>query len=308
MKKILACLVASTMMLACFATVFATDTEEIVDEVVLVSEEVTEEAVEEVAEEVTDEEAVEEIAEEATDEEAVEEIAEEVTDEEVAEEVAEEAVDEEVVEETEIVAEVSTATVLVDGEEVAFNAYEINYNNYYKLRDVAYALNGTVAGFEVYWDAETNAIELTTGTAYTEVGGELEISELTDVTAEVTPSVIYVDGEEVVLAAYKIEGNNYFKLRDLGELFDFNVSWDEELEAIIVASDESYVDEGLIVDEEVTEEVADEEVIEEVADEEVTEEVTDEETTEEVAEEETVDEEVDEEVADETEEVEVTVE
>ncbi|MGI6733643.1 MAG: hypothetical protein ACOX4J_05660 [Anaerovoracaceae bacterium] len=35
-----------------------------------------------------------------------------------------------------------------------------------------------------------------------------------------TQSTIYVDGEEVALVAYNIDGNNYFKLRDLGKALE----------------------------------------------------------------------------------------
>ena len=37
---------------------------------------------------------------------------------------------------------------------------------------------------------------------------------------------IYVDGERVELEAYAINGNNYVKLRDVGEAVGFNVYWD----------------------------------------------------------------------------------
>jgi hypothetical protein len=49
------------------------------------------------------------------------------------------------------------------------------------------------------------------------------------------------DGVQVTsVAGYNIGGNNFFKLRDLGELFDFNVSWDAKLGSIIVSGNESY--------------------------------------------------------------------
>jgi hypothetical protein len=37
----------------------------------------------------------------------------------------------------------TSSTVLVNGKNVAFDAYNINGNNYFKLRDLAYTLNGT---------------------------------------------------------------------------------------------------------------------------------------------------------------------
>ncbi len=43
-----------------------------------------------------------------------------------------------------------------------------------------------------------------------------------------TPSTqpIYVDGQQASLTAYSIGGNNYVKLRDVGEAVGFNVYWD----------------------------------------------------------------------------------
>lgn len=43
-----------------------------------------------------------------------------------------------------------------------------------------------------------------------------------------TPSTqpIYVDGQRVSMTAYSIGGNNYVKLRDVGEAVGFNVYWD----------------------------------------------------------------------------------
>ena len=37
---------------------------------------------------------------------------------------------------------------------------------------------------------------------------------------------IYLDGQQIQLKAYAIDGNNYVKLRDVGAALDFNVYWD----------------------------------------------------------------------------------
>ncbi|MFI3313800.1 MAG: stalk domain-containing protein [Eubacteriales bacterium] len=132
------------------------------------------------------------------------------------------------------------STVLVDGEEMAFEAYEIYDNNYFKLRDIAYVLNGTDASFEISWNGEVEAIEMTTGDAYTVVGGEM--AEPTGYPKSYLDSTatIYLNGNQVVLTAYTIDDNNYFKLRDLGEAIGFNVSWDSDAETIAIASNEAY--------------------------------------------------------------------
>lgn len=46
------------------------------------------------------------------------------------------------------------------------------------------------------------------------------------VIAELSTQPIYVDGQQVSMAAYNIGGNNYVKLRDIGEKVGFNVYWD----------------------------------------------------------------------------------
>ncbi len=141
---------------------------------------------------------------------------------------------------TVITAEATDSTVLVDGEEVAFEAYNIADNNYFKLRDIAQILSGSAAQFEVDWDGEKEAIDLVTGQAYTTVGGELAEGDGTAKEYVANTSTIYLNGDIVELTAYTINDNNYFKLRDLGEALGFNVSWDNEAETIVIASDEAY--------------------------------------------------------------------
>jgi len=45
------------------------------------------------------------------------------------------------------------------------------------------------------------------------------------ITAEPTWQNIYVDGEQVSMATYNIAGNNYVKLRDIGQKVGSNVYW-----------------------------------------------------------------------------------
>lgn len=50
-------------------------------------------------------------------------------------------------------ADPSSSRVLVNGKEIAFEAYTINGSNYFKLRDLAYALNDDEKGFDVTWNS-----------------------------------------------------------------------------------------------------------------------------------------------------------
>lgn len=124
-----------------------------------------------------------------------------------------------------ITATPTASKVLVNGKEISFDAYTINQNNYFKLRDIASVLSGTNKQFEVTWNSEKGAIDMLSNQAYTPVGGELAAGDGLSKTPVLNTAKVYLDGQEVNLTAYTINGNNYFKLRDLGKLFDFDVSW-----------------------------------------------------------------------------------
>lgn len=137
----------------------------------------------------------------------------------------------------------TASKVLVNGNEVAFDAYNINGNNYFKLRDLAYIINGTQKQFEVGWDGANNAISLTKGKPYTSTGGEMAIRAIKEnKTANPTSSKIYLDGKEVSFTAYNIDGNNYFKLRDIMKTFDVFVGWDGSTNTITLDTSKGYVD------------------------------------------------------------------
>ena len=49
-------------------------------------------------------------------------------------------------------------------------------------------------------------------------------------------STIVLDGKSVSLTGYRVNGNNYYMLRDLGDALDFFVDFDEETDTVIVQS------------------------------------------------------------------------
>lgn len=100
--------------------------------------------------------------------------------------------------------------------------YNIDGNNYFKLRDVAALLDGTVAQFNVGYDNATRTVAITTGRAYDYVGTELQFEKDNAKTAVVSPQTITVDGKAVTgLTAYNIGGSNFFQLRELGRVLGF---------------------------------------------------------------------------------------
>ncbi len=136
----------------------------------------------------------------------------------------------------------TTSNVLVNGKQTAFDAYTVGGNNYFKLRDLAYVLNGTDKQFEVTWDGVNNAILLTSGISYTTAGGEMEGKGISSKTATPTSSKTILDDKEITLTAYTIDGNNYFKLRDIGQTFNFGVTWDGTNNTIIINTNTEYTE------------------------------------------------------------------
>jgi molybdate transport system substrate-binding protein len=120
----------------------------------------------------------------------------------------------------------SAHTIRVDGEEVKFNAYLIGDNNYIMLRDIAYALSGSAAQFDVTWSAAQKTISITTGKAYTRVGGEMTAKGGASKDAALTASKILLDGKSQTFTAYTIGDNNYVQLAEVGKILDFAVTYD----------------------------------------------------------------------------------
>lgn len=136
----------------------------------------------------------------------------------------------------------SATKVLVDGKEVAFEAYIINDFTYFKLRDVAMALNGTEKQFNTVWNETARAINVVTETPYTVAGGELQKGTAKNKTAVFSDGTLYFDEVQKALLAYNIDGNTYFKLRDLAKEIDFGVAWNEQSQMISIQSDSSYTE------------------------------------------------------------------
>ena len=62
--------------------------------------------------------------------------------------------------------------------------------------------------------------------------------------ATLSTNRILVDGQEVRLTAYNINGNNYVMLRDIGRAVGFNIYWDSDAKCVQVESGKPYTGEA----------------------------------------------------------------
>ena len=127
----------------------------------------------------------------------------------------------------------TSARIYLNDSPASIVGYEIGGNNYFKLRDLAYALKDTTSSFDLAWNAGANRVEVYTQRPYAGVKEENPASKRT-VKAVPASAELTVDGKTVEAAAYEINGNNYYKLRDLSELFSFSVHWLEESGSICI--------------------------------------------------------------------------
>lgn len=129
----------------------------------------------------------------------------------------------------------TTPNVYVDGIQKQVYAYNINNNNYFKLRDIAYILDGTGKQFNIVWDAQKNSTHLIKNQPYMSKGNEGKIQlEGNPQVALPIRSLVLVDGKEIYHEAYNINNNYYYKLRDIGESLNLNIEWDEQSNAIYI--------------------------------------------------------------------------
>lgn len=113
----------------------------------------------------------------------------------------------------------------VDGTAYSPAAYKIDGYNYFKLRDIAALLNGTEKQFSVGYDSLTGTVTLTSGQPYAVTDSDLTAIPDSAQNANVSTNVVYINGVQTQLTVYKINGYNYFKLRDLASALNFSVDW-----------------------------------------------------------------------------------
>ena len=128
----------------------------------------------------------------------------------------------------------SDANLILNGVSTPLTAYIINDFNYFKLRDIAFLLQGTDKQFEVKYNAADGSAGIISGEPYTVGGSELSVA--VDGARPYTPttSSILYNGVAHTYEVYLIDNFNYFKLRDLGELLGLEIGWVQETHTVTI--------------------------------------------------------------------------
>ena len=126
--------------------------------------------------------------------------------------------------------------VYVNDARVYPTGYNIADNNYFKLRDI-----GTLVGFGVEWNGETQTVEISTARTTPSTEG-ISDTAASGAMAKVSDQRITVDGVQVNMTAYQIDGNNYVKLRDIGKQVNFGVGYDNATASVRIDTDAPYTE------------------------------------------------------------------
>lgn len=133
---------------------------------------------------------------------------------------------------------VSKQGINLDFEDVEIPAYNINDENYFRLRDFAEKLKDTDKKFAVDYDEEKNIVIITEGADY--ISDPSKLATIQGETAEALENSqkLFInrggDLEEVAIKSYNINGNNYYRLRDLGKELEIGVAYDSANNMVII--------------------------------------------------------------------------
>lgn len=141
---------------------------------------------------------------------------------------------------TEATAIPASAKVSLNGKAITVPAYSINGNNYLRIRDIAYILNGTSKQFDIIYNSRIGHIRLAPGVAYTVAGGEMtkllagnKVGKLSSQTFDTAECGVFP-------LAYNIDGSNFVQLREVGKIINFGVGYDNG--TIIIDTSKTYDD------------------------------------------------------------------
>jgi hypothetical protein len=134
---------------------------------------------------------------------------------------------------------ISSQKLTVDGVSKTLNAYNINGNNFVKIRDIASLISGTTKQFSVSYNEANKVVVLLSKSYYTSNGQEnVTLGRAKEIA--VSTQSVYLDGSPVGIMSYNIDGNNYVMLRDLAMLFNFGLSYDSTSETVKIVTTTSY--------------------------------------------------------------------
>lgn len=129
----------------------------------------------------------------------------------------------------------------IDGQAISYpDGDKYSHRVFFKLRDVANALNGTNKQFDIVWDSTKQTINLIPQKAYKAVGTENIKMEYREMTASRYNKSILVNGKATNWVVYTVGGETYIRLQDLAEMLDVYIGGNINTAGIFVDTSKGY--------------------------------------------------------------------
>lgn len=126
----------------------------------------------------------------------------------------------------------SDAKMDLNGKEIDLKAYTIHGTNYVRIRDMAYYLRNTKSRFDFAYNEELKRMEAFRDKPHREKRlAKLPVPSSTLKVPKVKTE-IFVDGKPYRLDSYEINGDSFYKIRDLSILFHFDLRWNNKKKMI----------------------------------------------------------------------------
>lgn len=132
-----------------------------------------------------------------------------------------------------------SSRVLVNQKEIVSNMIVIMGKDYMKLRDFATVVLGTPAQFAVNYDNKTNTVNIIKGQEYVSIGNEMLLDNSQKYITQKSHYQIAVDGTKISIQCYVIDGDLYFDIEDLANIFDMSVEKKQDGKGYIMATKQS---------------------------------------------------------------------
>ena len=133
--------------------------------------------------------------------------------------------------------------VVLDGHQTVMECYNIDGYNYFRLRDVAEQVTEYIEDpyyhFSVRYNVDGGFVVLERQKAYVQTANSKKYSVGTaDKVGTLSDDRVMFGNLNGIyrFKGYKVDGYNFYKLRDLARDLEMNVDWDEETETIILTS------------------------------------------------------------------------
>jgi|GEM_PF-1155957 len=135
---------------------------------------------------------------------------------------------------------VSKQSITVNGTAYSLAAYNINGNNFVKLRDLAALLANTGKKFSVDFNDSTQTATMVSGGNYVKRGDELTaLPAYKKYTASTQRFIL--DSNYIYPMAFNIDGTNYVMIRDMGSAMNFYVGYTASTKTIVINTGNNYV-------------------------------------------------------------------